>query len=203
MPPGSAGSRSTPSVVDVALTIALFVGVINAYNLMDNIDGATCTIGLVSGLTLGIYAATQSAPLLGAVGLAMAGACAGFLPFNLAPPSARIFLGDGGSMPLGFLNAVLIANLPWGGSHVWVAVAVGVVLVGLPALDTALVMISRRRRRVSLLTGGRDHLTHRVLAHLGSPRLVALALAVAQACCVVGGRPPVRGGHLIGGAWAE
>ena len=190
-------------VVNVMLTIGLFVGVTNAYNLMDNLDGAACSVGLVSGVVLGIYAATESAPLLGAVGVAMAGACAGFLPFNLAPPSARIFLGDGGSMPLGFLDAVMIANLPWGGLHVWAAVVVGVVLVGLPALDTALVVISRRRRGVSLLSGGRDHLTHRAA---GAPRIAAPRRAGARGRADVLRRrrgPPVRGGQLIGGRPAE
>lgn len=173
--------------VDLALTVVLFVGVINAYNLMDNLDGAASTVGLVSGLGLGLYAASESAPLLGVVGLAMAGACAGFLPFNLTSPSARIFLGDGGSMPLGFLNAAMIANLPAGDPSLLVAVGAGVVLAGLPAADTALVIVSRSRRGVSLLTGGRDHLTHRLLARLRSPRLVAVVLAVAQACCVAAG----------------
>ncbi len=179
--PGETGSAN------LILTVALFVGVINAYNLMDNLDGAAATIALVSGAALAVYCAAEGAPLLGAVGAAVAGACAGFLPFNLSRPSARIFLGDGGSMPIGMLIAAVIANLPGADRLGWELVGVCVVLVGLPALDTIIVTLSRRRRGVPLLEGARDHLTHRMLVVLGSPRSVAGALAGAQALCVLAG----------------
>jgi UDP-GlcNAc:undecaprenyl-phosphate GlcNAc-1-phosphate transferase len=165
---------------NLAITVLLFVGVINAYNLMDNLDGAAATVAFVSAFSIGIYAAAEGSPALGALGLGLAGACAAFLPHNLARPAARIFLGDGGSVPVGMVIALLIANLPNRGATDWELLAVTLVLVGLPALDTALVMFSRRRRGVQLLSGGRDHLTHRLLPVLGSPRRVAVALAVGQ-----------------------
>src|SRR5205085_10468953 len=103
-----------------------------------------------------------------------------FLPRNLARP-ARIFLGDGGSMPVGFVIAAgAIAATDANSLHA-AALLGGAMLAGLPILDTALVTISRRRAGVTLLTGGRDHLTHRLLTRLGTPRRVALALAIAQA----------------------
>src|SRR5918995_424444 len=112
------------------------------------------------------------------VALALLGASLAFLPFNLARP-ARIFLGDGGSTLLGFLIAVSAMGALFDESAPAPA-AIMVLLLGIPLLDTALVMVSRWRRRVSLLTGGRDHLTHRVLARVGSSWKVAAMAATAQ-----------------------
>jgi hypothetical protein len=111
---------------------------------------------------------------------ALGGACLGFLPRNLARP-ARIFLGDGGSMPLGFTVAVLAMSAAARAHAPWQSVVVGLLLVGIPALDTCLVVVSRRRRGVSVLTGGRDHLTHRVGRYLPGTRAVALSLGAVQA----------------------
>jgi UDP-GlcNAc:undecaprenyl-phosphate/decaprenyl-phosphate GlcNAc-1-phosphate transferase len=167
--------------LNLALTVVFVVGVVNAYNLMDNMDGATGTVALVSATILGMLAAAHGDDALGAIALALAGACAGFLPFNMSSPS-RVFLGDGGSVPIGFVIAATIMALPGGRSLGWALIPLAVVLVGLPALDTALVIVSRKRRGVGICTGGRDHLTHRLRARLGSPRRVAMALAIGQAC---------------------
>jgi UDP-GlcNAc:undecaprenyl-phosphate GlcNAc-1-phosphate transferase len=177
---GIGWSIFSSEALNLALTVVFVAGVVNAYNLMDNMDGATGTVALVSGIVLGLLAAANGNPALGAIALALAGACAGFLPFNLATP-ARIFLGDGGSVPIGFTLAATIMAMP-GSWHVgWALIPLAVVLVGLPALDTALVIVSRRRRGARLFIGGRDHLTHRLRARLGSARRVALALAAGQA----------------------
>lgn len=166
--------------LNLALTVVFVIGVVNAFNLMDNMDGAAGTVALVSAAILGMLAAAHGDPALGAIDLALAGACAGFLPFNLASPS-RIFLGDGGSVPIGFAIAATIMALPGTARLDWSLIPLAVVLVGLPALDTALVIVSRKRRGVGICTGGRDHLTHRLRARLGTPRRVAMALATGQA----------------------
>ncbi len=167
-------------VLNLGLTVVFVTGVVNAFNLMDNMDGATGTVAAVSGATLGVLALAQGSAELAAIALALSGACLGFLPFNLASPS-RIFLGDGGSMPIGFVVAAAIMAVPGTGDLGWAFVPVAVVLVGLPALDTALVVVSRLRRGVGVFKGGRDHLTHRLRAKLGSARRVALVLGSAQA----------------------
>jgi UDP-GlcNAc:undecaprenyl-phosphate/decaprenyl-phosphate GlcNAc-1-phosphate transferase len=167
--------------LNLLLTVALVIGVINAYNLMDNLDGAAATVALVSAVALGVYLTTLGLATLGAIGLALAGACAGFLPFNLARPSARIFLGDAGSMPIGLIVATLIMNVPAPPGFGWEFLAVALVIVGLPALDTALVIFSRLRRGLAVHRGGRDHLTHRLLRWVASPRRVAVVLATGQA----------------------
>ncbi len=166
--------------LNLGLTVVFVTGVVNAFNLMDNMDGATGTVAAVSGATLGVLALAQGSAELAAIVLALSGACLGFLPFNLASPS-RIFLGDGGSMPIGFVVAAAIMAVPGTGDLGWAFVPVAVVLVGLPALDTALVVVSRLRRGAGVFVGGRDHLTHRLRAKLGSARRVALVLAAAQA----------------------
>jgi UDP-GlcNAc:undecaprenyl-phosphate GlcNAc-1-phosphate transferase len=90
-------------------------------------------------------------------------------------------------MPVGFLLAAAVMAVPPTMGFGTAAVFAVVPLVGLAVLDTALVVVSRVRRGVGVLTGGRDHLTHRLLKLLGTPQMVALALAGAQAVlCVLG-----------------
>ncbi len=164
--------------VNLAITILWVVGLINAFNLMDNLDGAASTVAAVSAAGTGALALVESDAILAAVCLSLAGACAGFLPSNLARPS-KIFLGDGGSMPIGFILAAATMALPHDASG-GLAVAVSALLVGLPLLDTAMVVLSRLHRGVSPFRGGRDHMTHRLVKQLGSERHVAAALAVTQ-----------------------
>jgi UDP-GlcNAc:undecaprenyl-phosphate GlcNAc-1-phosphate transferase len=118
--------------------------------------------------------------VLAALALALCGGCAGFLRYNLAAP-ARIFLGDGGSMWVGFVVAGAVMALPsTSGADGLTALAIAALLVGLPVLDTSLVVVSRRRRAIPLMTGGRDHLTHRLHARLRSARAVAATLGMLQ-----------------------
>jgi UDP-GlcNAc:undecaprenyl-phosphate/decaprenyl-phosphate GlcNAc-1-phosphate transferase len=173
-------------VLNLVATIVFVIGLVNAYNLMDNMDGASASVAAASGLVLGVLAATLGDVALGAIAWALAGACGGFLRFNLATPS-RIFLGDGGSMPLGLVIAAVIMSLPDIGHLSWSVIPVAVVLVGLPALDTTLVVVSRTRRDVGVFTGGRDHLTHRLQPKVGGARHLALVLALTQAIlCGIG-----------------
>lgn len=162
------------------VSVIWIVGLVNAFNLMDNLDGASGTVACVSAAGIGTLAAIYGQVALAGLAFGLAGACLAFLRWNLAGP-AKIFLGDGGSMPVGFLVAALAMAT---GSHLRVGDAnllAGGLIVGLPILDTALVTYSRTRRRVPLVTGGRDHLTHRLLLVLHTPRAVAAALACVQA----------------------
>lgn len=169
---------------NLVLTAIWVVALVNAFNLMDNLDGAAGSVAASSCAAVAAFAFADGDDALAALALALAGACAAFLRFNLARP-ARIFLGDGGSMPIGLLLGTL-ALAATNRHHLHGAgLLAGALLVGLPLFDAALVSFSRRRRGISLLQGGRDHLTHRLLRRLGSPRRVALALGGAQA--VLGG----------------
>jgi UDP-GlcNAc:undecaprenyl-phosphate GlcNAc-1-phosphate transferase len=163
---------------DFALTIVWVVGITNAFNLFDNSDGAAASVAAASAAGLAFLALSKNDLELAAYAIAIAGACLGFLRFNLARPS-RIFLGDGGSMPLGMLIAGGIMAAPTGDLDS-AALPAYALFVALPILDTTLVVISRGRRGAKILSGARDHLTHRLLAMLGSVRRVALALGIAQ-----------------------
>lgn len=191
-------------VLNLVLTVAWVVGIVNAFNLMDNLDGATATVALVSAAGAGGLALIYGDGGLAVVGFAVAGACGGFLPYNLARP-ARIFLGDGGSMLLGFLVAAVVMNAVDIGNLRGVALLAGALVAGLPILDTTLVVVSRRRRGIPLATGGRDHLTHRLLARLGSPRKVAGTLALVQAALSVSAIAGHDGGRttigVLAAAW--
>jgi UDP-GlcNAc:undecaprenyl-phosphate GlcNAc-1-phosphate transferase len=164
---------------DLLLTVFWVVGVMNAFNLMDNMDGAAGSTAAVSALGTGVVALIAGQYLLAPLCFAVAGACAGFLPRNLASPP-RIFMGDGGSLQVGLLISGLtmsaVSRSYFGPSGVVIAG----LLVGLVILDTTLVTISRSRAGRSVLTGGRDHLTHRLSHRLGPPRNVALTLAITQ-----------------------
>ena len=171
--------------IDLVATVVWTVAVVNAFNLFDNMDGASSTMAGVVAAAIALLGLVLSDMWLVATGAALCGACVGFLPHNLARPSARIFLGDGGSMPVGFAIAALVMIGASSAASEWQALVMGLLLVGVPALDTCLVVVSRRRRGISILTGGRDHLTHRTRARLRTARASVAALGAAQALLAV------------------
>ncbi|MBA2347918.1 MAG: undecaprenyl/decaprenyl-phosphate alpha-N-acetylglucosaminyl 1-phosphate transferase [Solirubrobacterales bacterium] len=194
---------------DAALTVLWVLGIVNAFNLMDNMNGAAATTAATSALGAAGLALVGGETGLAALCLAIAGACAGFLPYNL---TGRIFMGDGGSMLLGTLVAgTAMVAAPSTGLEL-TAVVAAALIAGLAILDTTLVSVSRRRAGRPLLSGGRDHLTHRLATRLGSPGRVALALAggqavlcaVAVACAEAGPEWVVGAGGLAAclGIWA-
>jgi UDP-GlcNAc:undecaprenyl-phosphate GlcNAc-1-phosphate transferase len=176
---GLGWDTSLGGAADLVLTIASVLIAVNAFNLMDNLDGACSSVTAVAAAGIGVLAAIRGQTAIAGLALALSGACAGFLPWNLAGP-AKVFLGDGGSMPLGFLTAALAIVVAHRNPNGNAGILVGAMLVGLPIFDMTLVSFSRTRRGVPLVTGGRDHLTHRLLLVLRSPRVVAVALAVLQ-----------------------
>jgi UDP-GlcNAc:undecaprenyl-phosphate GlcNAc-1-phosphate transferase len=186
--------------LDLALTVVWVVGLVNAFNLMDNLDGACGTVAAAVAAGIGAFALRHRDAQLAGLSWGLAGACVGFLRYNLARPS-RIFLGDGGSMPIGFIAAAGALAAAKGADIGAAALPCAGLVVGLVILDTTLVVVSRRRRGISLLTGGRDHLTHRLLAMTGSPQGVAAMLAVLQlALCAVALTAAASGRHAV--LWA-
>ncbi len=179
--------------VDLTLTCLWVLAVVNAFNLFDNMDGAASTMALVVSAGAALIGIVRGDVWLAVGAVSLGGACLGFLPRNLSVP-ARIFLGDGGSMPLGFATAVLVMAAASTSTVAWQSLLVALLLVGIPALDTSLVIVSRRRRGVSVLTGGRDHLTHRTRRFLPSARAVALSLGAIQAVVSVVAVLAIEGG---------
>ncbi len=191
---GLGWSLGLGSAVDVLATVVWVVAVVNAFNLFDNMDGASSAMASIVAGAIAVLGLVQSDVWLVATGAALCGACLGFLPHNLSRPSARIFLGDGGSMPVGFAIAALVMVGASSAAAEWQALLLGLLLVGVPALDTCLVVVSRRRRGISILTGGRDHLTHRTRARLHTARASVAALGAAQALLAALALVAVRGG---------
>jgi UDP-GlcNAc:undecaprenyl-phosphate GlcNAc-1-phosphate transferase len=166
--------------LDVALTIAWLVVITNSFNLLDNMDGAAGSIATATAVALVVAAVLQEQVLVGALAAAVAGACAGFLVYNWHP--ATIFMGDAGSLLLGFLLAVISLKLRWPAAHAGSITAV--ILIMFPAVfDTTLVVISRVRAGRSIMVGGTDHTSHR-LHRLGMPiRWVAITLGLFAVTC--------------------
>ena len=191
---GLGWSLGLGGAVDLLATAIWVVAVVNAFNLFDNMDGASSTMASVVAAAVAILGLVQSDVWLVATGAALCGACLGFLPHNLSRPSARIFLGDGGSMPIGFAIAALVMIGASSAASEWQALVMGLLLVGVPALDTCLVVVSRRRRGVSILTGGRDHLTHRTRARMSTVRASVAALGAGQALLAALALVAVQGG---------
>jgi UDP-GlcNAc:undecaprenyl-phosphate GlcNAc-1-phosphate transferase len=173
-----------PEWADLALTVLWVVGITNAFNLLDNMDGLSSGVGAVAAGWFLLLAAMNGQFLVGGLAAGVLGACLGFLRYNFNP--ARIFMGDSGSLFLGFVMAALAIKLRFPTNVNWVTWMVPVLVLGVPIFDTTLVFVSRLRRgRNPLTTPGTDHLSHR-LARLGwTRREVVLALYLVG--CVLGG----------------
>ncbi len=183
--------------LDVAVTLVALVGIANAMNLMDNLDGlaAGVTAAGAAGVTaLGIL---DGHPGLAAGGGALVGGCLGFLVFNGKP--ASIFMGDAGSLFLGFLLAALAVDASIG-LPPSTRLLVPLLIVALPATDTTTVVLGRLRHRISPLRGGRDHLSHRLASTgMGSGKAV-IALAATEA--VLSGLAVAAGQGSLTRGWA-
>jgi UDP-GlcNAc:undecaprenyl-phosphate GlcNAc-1-phosphate transferase len=148
-----------PEPFDLAVTVLWIVVVTNGCNLLDNVDGALGAVGGVTATAVGVAALLGDQFMVGGLALAIAGACLGFLVHNWHP--ATIFMGDAGSLFLGFLLAALTLRLDTAVAPL--ASAVAAALMVAPALfDTSLVVISRSQAGRSILTGGTDHTAHRL-----------------------------------------
>lgn len=146
--------------IDGPVTVFWVVGIVNAMNFMDNMDGLSASVGGIAGITFAILSATNGQFLVAALSLALAGACSGFLIYNWSP--ASIYMGDAGALFLGCILAVIAIRLNLSTVSQPISLVVKLLVLVLPIADTTTVVMSRIRRGVSPLTGGRDHLSHRV-----------------------------------------
>jgi UDP-GlcNAc:undecaprenyl-phosphate/decaprenyl-phosphate GlcNAc-1-phosphate transferase len=174
----------------VPLSIFWVVGVTNAFNLLDNMDGLSAGIAMVVALTLAGYNHLQGDRQMAMFCLIVAGATAGFLVFNFNP--ARIFMGDSGSLLLGFiLSGVVVLGASKATTELIAALLVPVAVMALPILDTSLVTVMRALNGRPISQGGRDHLSHRLVALGLSERnsvLVLWAVSAAAGALVLSSR---------------
>lgn len=164
--------------VDFVLTVTWVIVVTNAVNILDNMDGIASGISALVAISFFVIAAQRGDHLVGSFALAVAGASLGFLRYNYPP--ARIFLGDGGSLLLGFLLASLALKLDLVGVDGVIRGTIAVLVLAVPLFDTTLVVVSRIRGRRPIYVGGTDHSAHR-LARIGwSHRRVAGVMYLIQ-----------------------
>ncbi len=158
--------------IDLVLTLLWTVGITNAMNLLDNMDGLSASTATIASLWFGTIAIINGQFLVSALAFAVGGAAAGFLRDNRPP--ARIYMGDAGSLFLGIMLAALgmLLTLDRG---MLVTAAVPVLILTVPVLDTALVTVARIRHGISPFQGGKDHTSHR-LVRVGLPVPVAVGL---------------------------
>jgi UDP-GlcNAc:undecaprenyl-phosphate GlcNAc-1-phosphate transferase len=169
------------AAVAIPVTILWVVGITNAFNLLDNMDGLSAGTAFIGSAFL--FAFSMSVNNLGTetLCLAIAGAALGFLIYNFNP--ARIFMGDSGSMYLGFtLSGITLLGTREMASDIFFVLLVPVAMMGLPIMDTTLVTIVRTLEGRPLAQGGRDHLSHRLVAVGLSERQAVLVLYVMAAC---------------------
>jgi UDP-GlcNAc:undecaprenyl-phosphate/decaprenyl-phosphate GlcNAc-1-phosphate transferase len=186
---GAVAAGLYPDWVDVKigapLSVIVLVAAMNSLNLLDHIDGLAAGTAMIAALCLALIAGGIGSSGSSVVPAAIAGACAGYLPFNYRwKRPAAIFMGDSGSHVLGFGlgGAALLASRPGAGSVVS-AVAVPVLVLAVPLLDTGLVTIVRWVERRPISQGGRDHSSHRlVYGGLSQKSAVATLLAISAVC---------------------
>jgi UDP-GlcNAc:undecaprenyl-phosphate/decaprenyl-phosphate GlcNAc-1-phosphate transferase len=159
---------------NVLLTFFWLVAITNAINLLDNMDGLAAGISMIAASFLAYFFYRSGNYMLLWFALALGGAILGFLLFNFPP--AKIFMGDSGSMFLGFtLASLAVAHQPRA-SDVFTVMGVPMMLFLLPILDTSLVTITRLLRGQSPAQGGTDHTSHRLIAFGLSERQTVLSL---------------------------
>ncbi|MEN8149862.1 MAG: hypothetical protein ABFS86_08570 [Planctomycetota bacterium] len=171
-------------LITIPLTIVWVVAVTNAFNLIDNMDGLCAGVGTIAAVALAAYAlryAGDPFPLVARVSLALAGAQAGFLVFNVNP--ARSFMGDAGALLIGFvLAAAAIMGTYEHAGNLFLILAVPVFVLGLPIFDTTFVTIVRKLNRRKISQGGKDHLSHRLVAiGIGERRAVFILWGICAA----------------------
>jgi UDP-GlcNAc:undecaprenyl-phosphate GlcNAc-1-phosphate transferase len=167
---------------DVTLTVFWVVGITNAFNLLDNMDGLSGGVGAVAAAFFTLLAAMSRPPqvLVGGLSAALFGVCLGFLVYNFNP--ATIFMGDAGAMFIGYMLAAVGIKLRFPGNVTFVTWMIPVLVLGVPIFDTTLVFISRLRRRLNpLTTPGTDHTSHR-LVRLGFTQREAVLMLYLAGC---------------------
>lgn len=170
-----------------SLTIFWFIGITNAINLLDNMDGLAGGIVLISLVAFAVLASVNGNVELAMVSTILLGSVLGFLCFNINP--AKIFMGDAGSMFLGHFVAALALLGTWeSASNVMATLLVPVLILSVPIFDTMLVSINRTLSGKKVTDGGRDHSSHRLVAlGLSERSAVAVLLGIAAMLSLVAG----------------
>jgi UDP-GlcNAc:undecaprenyl-phosphate GlcNAc-1-phosphate transferase len=139
-------------------TVIWIMGITNAFNLLDNLNGLSSGIAGISAVCFGVIAWKNGQMFVATVSFALAGSCFGFLKHNF--PKANIFMGDAGSMFLGFMLSCIALIGCWETERISTSLSVPILILGYPIFDTALVSIIRTIEGRSIFQGGKDHSSH-------------------------------------------
>ena len=139
-------------------TVFWIVGITNAFNLLDNLNGLSSGIAVIAAFFFCILAFSEGDYMVAALAAGIVGSCIGFLRYNF--PRAHIFMGDSGSLVLGFLLACLAIIGSWETERVTLSLSIPIVILGYPIFDTTLVTLIRIREGRSIFQGGKDHSSH-------------------------------------------
>ncbi len=169
---------------DGALTVVGMIALMNAVNFLDNMNGMVAGIAAIALIGFGVHSAARGALGLAAAQLAVSGACVGFLRYNF--PDARVFLGDAGSLFLGYslgASAVLaLGAIPRGWS--W---AGPLLILAYPAFDLIFVVVNRLREGRKVYVGGKDHSNHRIARLLKCQKTTVILMWVSGAALCASG----------------
>ena len=174
---------SNGSWINTAVTIFWIVGICNSINFFDNLDGAAAGAVAIAAVGVFVIAFDRGQELVSALSIVTAGATIGFLMWNKSP--AKIYMGDAGALFLGIIISVATIRLNPAIAPIWKSLAIPVILLGVPLLDTCVAVFSRIARGISPLTGGKDHLSHRLVRAGLSRPMAAIALWGASGVCAV------------------
>lgn len=173
------------NIITTILTIIWIVGITNSFNLLDNMNGLTAGVGAIAAFFFAWVAYEQNDAVVLIFATALCGACLGYLPWNY--PKAKIFLGDAGSMLIGFtLAALSVQGIYLAESELThLPVITPILILGVPLFDTLSVIVIRLARGLSIFAADKNHFSHR-LVDLGMSQrravaviwLVAIAVAI-------------------------
>lgn len=181
--------QSWSPVLNVPLTVFWIVGLTNAMNFFDGLDGLAAGLSMIIAAFFGVAAFLSDQPAMGWFSVAIVGACLGFFPYNFRfHRSAEIFLGDAGSTFLGFTLAGLAILGRWSNASAFVSISVPILILGVLIFDVTYVTLSRIRNRHgngllrAVSTPGRDHLHHRLLRMGFVPKETVFIILTLSAC---------------------
>ena len=177
------GDAGDSSWLNTLVTIVWIVGICNSINFFDNLDGAASGAVAIAALGVFFIAFDRGQELVSALSIVTAGATIGFLMWNKSP--AKIYMGDAGALFLGIIISVATIRLNPGITPTWQSLAIPVMLLAVPLLDTCVAVFSRLARGLSPLTGGKDHLSHRLVRGGLTRRVASVSLWSASGVCAV------------------
>jgi UDP-GlcNAc:undecaprenyl-phosphate/decaprenyl-phosphate GlcNAc-1-phosphate transferase len=189
------------NILDAALTVLWVVGITASFSILDHMDGLCAGIAAMASVFFALLAYINGQTLVTTLAAAVLGAATGFLRWNFKP--AKIFMGDGGAMFLGFLMATLGLKLRLANAAHLSAWLAPVLILGVAIFDTTLVTVSRSRRGLlPFATPGKDHAAHRLsnlgLGHRGAVVTLYVLGAIGGGAAMVVSYLTTRGASLLG-----